>query len=80
MREISCGSAHHVWGVNANNEIYRKDPAVTWVNVKCPVAPRDISVGSDGTVWITAMDDKIYRHENGNWINVRRMFVCFRVN
>jgi hypothetical protein len=59
---ISAGSRTNVWGVNANDNVYRftGDDANPWVQI--PGGLTDIGAAADGTVWGVNRNAEIYRY------------------
>jgi hypothetical protein len=68
LTQVSGGSASLVWGVNANEEIYRWQYDGLWT--KMPGAAVNVSVASDGTVWCVNRNGSIYRWDGGDWTQI----------
>ena len=67
LKQISVGNASNVWGVNSDDEIYRRS-GNSWTQVSG--ALKHVSVANDGTVWGVNDDDEIYRWNGGAWDQV----------
>ncbi|MCP4088448.1 MAG: hypothetical protein GY746_01455 [Gammaproteobacteria bacterium] len=70
MKQVSVAADGTGWGVNSNNEIYRrKDDRRGWDRI--PGSLVQISHGSDSAVWGVNSKDKIYRRkaDNSGWQN-----------
>jgi hypothetical protein len=65
LTDVSVG--RQVWGVNAANEIFRRD-GQSWT--KLPGLLTVISAADDGTVYGRNSTDNIFRWENNNWLLV----------
>ena len=63
LKQISAGSASHIWGVNANDEIFQR---VNNVWQKISGALKHVSVGADGTVWGVNANNDIFRYLGNN--------------
>jgi virginiamycin B lyase len=64
LKYVSIGAANHIWGVNAQDEIFRKD-LDTWTQV--PGALKQVSVGVDGVVWGVNANNEIFRRDGDIW-------------
>jgi len=72
MRQISVGSDDEVWGINANENIYRLDGA-SWTMIPGNLA--QISVGSATNVWgvsshLNSQGNVFQYNNNGGWTHV----------
>jgi hypothetical protein len=54
------------WAVNEIGQVFRRSGS-SWQLVPTPTAALDIGVGSNGAVWITAQNQKIYRYNGNTW-------------
>ncbi len=61
---MSVGSASNVWGVGANDEVYRWDGSA--LN-QIAGGLKQISVGSDGEVWGVNGSEQVYSWNGNNW-------------
>ena len=69
LKYVSVGMDGTVWGVNADDKIYRFNAGNgNWDAI--PGALKQISVGSAGNVWGVNADDKIYRRNGNSWTQV----------
>jgi Tectonin domain/Astacin (Peptidase family M12A) len=67
LKQISVGNASSVWGVNSDDEIYRRD-GNSWTQV--PGSLKQISVGNASSVWGVNSDDEIYRRDGNSWTQI----------
>ena len=67
LKHVSVGADGTVWGVNKNDQIYRRDGG-NWRNI--PGGLKQISVGSRSKVWGVNRNDQIYYWNGSNWTNV----------
>lgn len=67
LKSVSVGSDGTVWGVDANNLIYRREGDY-WTNI--PGHLVQISVGNANQVWGVDADDLIYRRDGNSWTNI----------
>jgi hypothetical protein len=61
LKQISVGSASHIWGVNANDQIYQR-VGNAWQNISGLL--KHVSVGADGTVWGVDASNDIFVYTN----------------
>ena len=67
LKHVSAGADGTVWGVNAIDDIVRRDGG-GWTHV--PGKLKHVSAGSDGTVWgVNAIDD-IVRRDGDEWTHI----------
>lgn len=59
LRQVSVGSAQQVWGVNANNVLYRWMGGGWAAPTSIPI--KQVSVAADGTVWAISASNAILR-------------------
>ena len=59
LKQISVGSAKHIWGVNAANEVFRYTGENEFEKIDGGL--KQVSVGIDGTVLGVDPKDEIYR-------------------
>jgi len=64
LKHVSVGADGAVWGVNANDNIYRRDGG-GWTPI--PGSLKQISVGNASNVWGVNANDNIYRWDGGGW-------------
>jgi hypothetical protein len=57
LKQISVGSASHIWGVNANDQIFQRVNNV-WQIISGSL--KHVSVGTDGTVWGVNANNDIF--------------------
>jgi len=68
LKQVSVGAPQHVWGVNSNNDIFRRD-GTTWTHIGGVL--KQVSVGCDGTVWGVNPSDQIFRWDNASgWTQI----------
>ncbi len=67
LEQISAGSSTRVWGVNADDKIYRRD-SNGWELIAGKL--KHVSVASDGTVWGVNASNNIYRRSGSKWTKV----------
>lgn len=65
---IVKASRASVYGVNKNDNIYYWNGNGGWV--KMDGLLKDISIGSDGTIWGVNSNDDIYKRQNNRWVKV----------
>ena len=66
--KIAVGNAKHVWGLQSNGSIWQRDiKNNSWMRIQADAA-KDISVGSDGTMWaVKKSDGSIWRRDGHSW-------------
>jgi hypothetical protein len=63
---VSIGKKEHIWGINANQEIWKWNYTTkNWE--KMPGSAVHLSVGRDGTCWCVNAMDEIYRWTGSGW-------------
>ena len=67
LKHVSVAADGTVWGISANDSIYRRD-GNSWT--KIPGALKQISVGSANHVWGVNSSDYIYRWTGSGWQNI----------
>ena len=65
LKQISVGGFDHVWGVNANGEIYKRNGS-NWERV--PGNLKQVSVGTDGAAWGRDANDDVFKWDGSDWI------------
>lgn len=61
LKQISVGSASHIWGVNASNLIYRYTNGA-WETIGGSL--KHVSVGTDGAVFGVNVNDTVYQYDH----------------
>jgi Tectonin domain len=64
LKHVSAAADGTVWGVNASDNIYRRNGA-QWEQIAG--ALKQVSVGSTNIVWGVNADDKVYRRGSNAW-------------
>src|SRR5690554_4049768 len=67
LKHVSVAADGTVWGVNAADQIYRRD-GNAWTRISG--ALKQVSVGSASQVWGVNAADKIYRWNGSSWTQV----------
>jgi hypothetical protein len=67
LYQIDVGSGNEVWGLNAQNRIYKWNGS-TWINITPTGALYNVSVGSDGTVWGLNVNYQPVQWNGNDWI------------
>jgi Tectonin domain len=67
LKHVSVAADGTVWGVNANDNIFRRD-GDTWTRISG--ALKQVSVGAASSVWGVNADDKIFQFNGGGWTQV----------
>jgi hypothetical protein len=64
LKHVSTGAANVQWGVNSDNDIFRRGKKV-WHPI--PGKLNQISVAADGTVWGVNSSNDIFRRDGESW-------------
>lgn len=67
LKWVSVGADGTVWGVNENDDIFRRT-GDTWTQI--PGKLKQISVGNADNVWGVNSNDYIYRRTGDTWTNI----------
>ena len=67
LKYVSVAADGVVWGVNANDDIFRRD-GDSWTRISG--ALKQISVGNANTIWGVNSSDKIFRRNGSGWTQV----------
>jgi len=67
LTQIAVGNAQQIWGVNANDQIYRRTGA-GWTQM--PGAAVNVSAAADGTAWVVNRAGNIYQWTGADWRQV----------
>ena len=67
LRQLSVGGANHVWGVAADDKVFRWTGG-GWDEVGG--ALRNVAVGADGTVWGVTGAGAVFRRDGQAWTNL----------
>ncbi len=67
LKHVSVAADGTVWGVNADDKIYRRD-GNAWTQISGRL--KQIDVGNAGAIWGVNADDKIYRWNGSSWTQV----------
>jgi len=67
LKQVSVGAPQHVWGVNASDDIFRRDGNI-WTNITGKL--KQISVGCDGKVWGVNANNAVIRRDGSAWTQV----------
>jgi hypothetical protein len=67
LKHVAVGQDGTVWGVNANDEIFRRDGS-SWTRIAG--ALKQISVGDAGDIWGVNRNDEIFRRTGNTWTRV----------
>lgn len=59
LKQVSVGSAQHIWGVNSGNDLWRWTGS-TWIRIASGTI-KYVSAAADGTVWAISTNDAILR-------------------
>eukprot|EP01108_Squamamoeba_japonica_P002467 TRINITY_DN2181_c0_g1_i3.p1 TRINITY_DN2181_c0_g1~~TRINITY_DN2181_c0_g1_i3.p1 ORF type:complete len:564 (+),score=175.58 TRINITY_DN2181_c0_g1_i3:60-1751(+) len=75
LKEISVGSAAHIWGITNANALVECQAAMGGLMVPhtVPFVPKDVSVGVDGTVYaLASASDAVYRLDRSmnTWVQL----------
>ncbi len=69
LKQVSVGFGNQVWGVNANDYIYRYNGNNSWTRIAGRL--KHVSVGQNGVVWGVNANDYIYRYNaNNTWTRI----------
>ena len=67
LKHVAVGQDGTVWGVNANDEIFRRD-GNAWQRIAGSL--KQISVGDAGDIWGVNRNDEIFRRDGNAWTRV----------
>ncbi|MGH8544305.1 MAG: alkaline phosphatase family protein [Gammaproteobacteria bacterium] len=67
LKQVAVGAADLVWGVNKNDDIFRRDGS-SWTRIDG--ALKQVAVAADGTIWGVNKNDDIFRRDGASWTRI----------
>ena len=67
LKQVAVGTAGLVWGVNKNDDIFRRDGS-SWTRIDGKL--KQVAVAADGTVWGVNKNDNIFRRDGNSWTRI----------